>query len=181
MPEWYEQRMNFTGCHVLAYKYGQSAITCKLDKFGFIFDQPGIRVFRDTEDGWKLIHPFTACELLWEESEFTDISISEAKPGDYAVVGYHKYKIVEKNDNCLILEGMPIMDTPYELISYCLAKTRHLPMDEGFYTDRNGDVLYQTKTRDWFKIVNDKETMFFHLSEQEVDNLINVQQIELPD
>lgn len=178
---WYEHRFNFYGCHVIAYIDNQAVMQGEIDRFGFMPDVAGIRVFKDTEHGWELEKPFTDCVLLWEESKLKDIRCSEALPGDYAVIGTHKYKIAEKHDDSFILEGLFPMDIHAGVIDYCLTKTRPLPRGEGFYTDRDDDCLYQTAAGDWFFLGLGDNLEFTQASESMIESFINVKPLKLPE
>lgn len=181
MTEWYEHRFNFYGCHVIAYIDNQAVVQGEIDRFGFMPDMFGIRVFKDTEHGWELVKPFTNCALLWEESEFKDIRCSEAKPGDYAVIGTHKYKIAEKHDNSFILEGLDPMDIHYGVIDYCLSRVGVLPQAAGWYTDRSNHVLYLSKSGDWYTFSQEGKPEFNRVDESDLRSLINVRNLKMPE
>lgn len=182
MSTWYEHRFNFYGCHVIAYIGNRAVMQGEIDRSGFMPDVCGIKVFKDTEEyGWELEQPFSDCVLFWEESEFRDINCSEAKPGDYAVIGTHKYKITEKHDNSFILEGLESMDIHTGVIDYCLTRVGVLPQAAGWYTDRDNRVLYLSKSGDWYTFSQEGKPEFNMMDESDLRSLINVRNLKMPE
>lgn len=182
MSAWYEHRANLSGCHVIAYIGGSAAMQGKIDRFGYMPHAAGVKIFKWTIHGWELEYQFTDCVLLWEESEFKDIRCSDAKPGDYAVIGTHKYKITEKHDNSFILEGLDPMDIHFGVIDYCLTKVDVLPKGQGYYTDRDQDVLYQTAKGDWYVLGwGGDGVKFAKTSKDEIEKYGGIKALELPE
>lgn len=99
--DWYEDLEEVNGCHVRVVMENGTEIYGRMDYEGRILptnDCPDWPLFAGEDEEWHQNYGVKAVELLWDENNFKQINVNDAKEGDLLLIGTGRFTVTGRTE-----------------------------------------------------------------------------------